>query len=203
MIVASMMVPVPILIPLAERCSLTAADVAFAKGIACICDSHDIPFPDGAFDAVVADSVLEHVCDPQRCVSEYVRVLRPGGLVFATTPFLQPVHMGAYDFTRFTFLGHRRLFRNFDEVESGGCGGPVYSSIHLFRELLLSLTDNHRAQSLLRLLGLLLTYPVRYLDPLFSRSEQSFNSGCAFFFFGKKRETAIFDREILSKFRGR
>jgi uncharacterized protein YbaR (Trm112 family) len=182
--------------------NVTYTDVAFAKNIACICDSHDLPFADQTFDAVVAEAVLEHVCDPQKCVSEYVRVLKPGGFAFATTPFLQPVHMGAYDFTRFTHLGHRRLFRQFDEIASGICGGPVYSGIHLFREQLLCLTDNHKLKSVLRLLGLLVTFPLRYLDPLFSRTMQSYNSGCAFYFFGRKRTSPIPDREIIAQFRG-
>jgi SAM-dependent methyltransferase len=185
------------------RGDVTYTDVAFAKGISCICDSHDIPYPDKSFDAVVADSVLEHVCDPQRCVSEFMRILKPGGFVFASTPFLQPVHMGAYDFTRFTYLGHRRLFRHFDEIDSGPCGGPVYSGIHLFREQLLCLTDNHRAQTLLRLIGLLLTYPLRHLDRSFSKTSQSYNSSCAFFFLGRMREAPIPDRDLLKMFRGR
>ena len=178
-------------------------DVAFAKNVACICDAHDIPFADGSFDAVIADAVLEHVCDPQRCVAEITRVLKADGLVAATTPFLQPVHMGAHDFTRFTFLGHRRLFRNFDDIASGQCGGPLYSAIHMFRDLLLSLSDRHRLQSALRLLGLLVTYPLRFLDPMFSRTQTSYNSACAFYFFGRKRSQPISDRDILTQFRGK
>jgi SAM-dependent methyltransferase len=98
-------------------------DVAFGKHVDCICDAHDLPFADGEYDLVIACAVLEHVADPQRCVAEFHRVLRPDGMVYAVTPFLQPVHMAAYDFTRFTFVGHRRLFRYFDDIESGVMGG--------------------------------------------------------------------------------
>ena len=50
-------------------------------------------------------------------------MLKDDGLVYAETPFLQQVHGGPYDFTRFTHLGHRRLFRKFIELESGATAG--------------------------------------------------------------------------------
>jgi SAM-dependent methyltransferase len=177
-------------------------DVAFAANVDCICDAHDLPFEDGAFDVVYAESVLEHVCDPQRCVAEMTRVLCPTGRVLAVTPFLQPVHMGAYDFTRFTYLGHRRLFRMYDEIGSGLCGGPAYAAIHILRNAVIGLTDNRRARAILRLIMLLLTYPWRYLDPWLSRTESAYNASSAFYFCGSKRTTPIPDREILRSFRG-
>lgn len=177
-------------------------DVAFASGVDCICDAHDLPFEDGSFDIVYVESVLEHVCDPQRCVGEITRVLASGGRVFAMTPFLQPVHMGAHDFTRFTYLGHRRLFRMYDELGSGMCGGPGYSAIHILRNVVSGLTDSHTPKSVLKLAMLLLTYPMRYLDPLLARTTSAYNTASAFYFCGIKRETPIPDREILEFFRG-
>lgn len=43
-------------------------------------------YPAGRFDVVVASELLEHVPDPQTVVSEVARILRPGGLFWATTP---------------------------------------------------------------------------------------------------------------------
>ena len=43
-------------------------------------------FPEGHFDVVVASEVLEHVPDPGEMLREILRVLRPGGLLWATTP---------------------------------------------------------------------------------------------------------------------
>jgi ubiquinone/menaquinone biosynthesis C-methylase UbiE len=43
----------------------------------------DLPYPDNAFDACLADTVLQHVPDPARVVSEMARVTRPGGRVAA------------------------------------------------------------------------------------------------------------------------
>jgi SAM-dependent methyltransferase len=43
-------------------------------------------YPEGHFDVVIASEVLEHVPDPAGMLREILRVLRPGGLLWATTP---------------------------------------------------------------------------------------------------------------------
>ena len=99
-------------------------DIRWTSRAALLADVHQIPFEDGSFDGVVLQAVLEHVLDPARAVAEAHRVLRPGGLIYAETPFLQHVHAGAHDLTRFTHVGHRRLFRGFAEIDSGAASGP-------------------------------------------------------------------------------
>jgi 2-polyprenyl-3-methyl-5-hydroxy-6-metoxy-1,4-benzoquinol methylase len=47
---------------------------------------HEIGYPSDLFDVVVASEVIEHVHDTDAFVSECSRVLRPGGLFYATTP---------------------------------------------------------------------------------------------------------------------
>lgn len=111
-------------------------DIYPSPSVAIICDGHSLPFADGSFNGVLIQAVLEHVLEPQRVVNEIERVLEPDGLVYAETPFLQAVHMGAHDFTRFTKSGHRWLFRRFTEVDSGTVLGPgvvaLWSINHLF-----------------------------------------------------------------------
>ncbi|HDO25131.1 MAG TPA: methyltransferase domain-containing protein, partial [Nitrospirae bacterium] len=105
------------------KIELLETDVFFGPRTAAIVDAHCIPFKDNTFDGVVIQAVLEHVVDPALCVKEIHRVLKDNGFVYSETAFMQQVHGGSFDFTRFTHLGHRLLFRQFQKIESGAvCG---------------------------------------------------------------------------------
>jgi len=61
-------------------------DIQRSKGIdARVGDVRELPFPDGAFDLVVAAWMLYHVADVDRALAELARVLRPGGRLAAVT----------------------------------------------------------------------------------------------------------------------
>jgi SAM-dependent methyltransferase len=45
-----------------------------------------LPFAEGTFDIVVSMDVIEHVPEPAPWLAEATRVLRPGGVLFLTTP---------------------------------------------------------------------------------------------------------------------
>ena len=177
-------------------------DVAFGANVQCIADAHDLPFVSQSFDACFAIAVLEHVADPYRCVQEISRVLKPSGYVYAETPFMQPVHMGAYDFTRFSYLGHRRLFRSFSEVAAGIVGGPGVSAGQMLNYAISSLSDRAAYRRWLKLIGLLLTYPLRSLDRLSYGNLSAYDSASGFYFFGQLSKEPISDRELITLFRG-
>lgn len=47
-------------------------------------DAQVVPFPDDSFDTVIANHMLYHVPDRQRTYAEVRRVLKPGGIFYAT-----------------------------------------------------------------------------------------------------------------------
>lgn len=181
---------------------LIESDVAIAPRTQVVCDGHDLPFKDQTIDAVIVQAVLEHVLDPQRCVAEIHRVLKPGGLVYADTPFMQQVHAGQFDFTRFTRLGHRRLFRNFEEVSSGISCGPGSALAWSLRYFLCSWSDSKRYRALASVVSRCLFWWLKYCDRFLAKRDAANDAASAFFFLGRKSEQALTDRELLTQYRG-
>jgi len=72
----------------AMRAEGDGAPPAAAAAIAA--DATRLPFPDGAFDAVIAAEILEHVPDDAAAMAEIARVLRPGGTAAVTVPAWLP-----------------------------------------------------------------------------------------------------------------
>ena len=49
-------------------------------------DAMQLPFADAQFDLIVAMDMLEHLPDDEKALSEFQRVLKPGGCIIATVP---------------------------------------------------------------------------------------------------------------------
>ncbi|HVG24177.1 MAG TPA: methyltransferase domain-containing protein [Thermoanaerobaculia bacterium] len=172
-------------------------DIYASPATQLVADAHHIPLEPGSVDAVIIVAVLEHVLDPGAVVAEIHRVLKPQGAVYAETPFLQHVHEGPYDFTRFTASGHRYLFREFEEVLSGLSGGPG-------TQLVWSLESFVRAVTRSRLLGRitrLLFHWLRFADALVPE-RHSIDGASAFWFLGTKSEVAVAPKEMVAYYRG-
>ena len=177
---------------------LVGTDIYLSPYVNFVADSHYLPFKNETFDGVVIQAVLEHVVDPPLVVSEIHRVLKADGFVYAETPFMQQVHEGAYDFTRYTVLGHRYLFKNFDRLDTGGLDGVGVALAWSLRSFIHAVTRS-------RLAAKLIFVPLRYFlalaekiaDP---RSLHDANSGS--YFLGKKSEKTIVHKELIKEYQG-
>ncbi|MBJ6985298.1 methyltransferase domain-containing protein [Luteimonas sp. MC1750] len=71
-------------------------------------DAGRLPFPDASIDTVLLLEVLEHLRHPEAALPEIARVLKPGGVLLMTLPFLYPVHDAPHDYQRYTAHGLQR-----------------------------------------------------------------------------------------------
>lgn len=75
---------------------------------------------DGSVGTMICTSVLEHVQNPWKVAAQFARVVRPGGLLFVTAPWIFPIHEHPADYWRFTTDGLRALFGEaFAEISAG------------------------------------------------------------------------------------
>lgn len=65
-------------------------------------DAAMLPFASATFDAVICAELLEHVADPVSVLTQVWQVLKPGGRLLISVPFLYRIHGDPYDFGRYT-----------------------------------------------------------------------------------------------------
>ncbi len=179
-----------------EAAQVTETDVWIGPRTMLVCDGHDLPFADACFDAVVCQAVLEHVLDPARVVAEMRRVLVPDGLLYVEVPFMQQVHEGAHDFTRFTYVGLRSLLRDFDEVAAAPVCGPAMALAWSVRYL--ATTVFGRAGRLVTLL----TFWLPRLDRFLIDRPGAMDAASGIGVLGRRREQPLDDAAVVAAYRG-
>jgi len=127
------------LLPAGARC--TSMDVVGNPyGVADLVTNEFLPFPDASFDLVTCFEAFHYVEDPRHGVGELRRVLRPGGAVLVSVPFV-------WEYDR-TILEHRYtgpeladLFRDWDRVRVVENGGRAIAWATLTGSLLMKARD--------------------------------------------------------------
>lgn len=80
-------------------------------------DGKTFPFSNHDFDCAISSQVLEHVFEPDDFLKELSRVLKFGGTLLLTVPFIWEEHEQPYDFGRYSSFGLKAILeRNGFEV---------------------------------------------------------------------------------------
>lgn len=185
-----------------DRIDIIETDVSFGPRTKIIADAHSLPFKNKSFDGVIVQAVLEHVIDPKLCVKEITRVIKNKGYVYAETPFMQQVHMAPYDFTRFTYIGHRNLFSHYSVIKSGSAIGPGSALAWSYLYFLMSFSSNKIIKYILATFAFLTSFWLKYFDYLLINKDDALDAASAYFFIFKKSKTPFSKDEIINQYRG-
>lgn len=116
-----------------------SGDIAPTNSTTVVLDAAALPVADRVVDAVLALEVLEHMPDPQTLLNEAARVLRPGGRLVVTVPFMFGVH-DFRDYYRYAPLGFSEMLGKcgLSLIETVQRGGTFVAATGLVRNLLLN-----------------------------------------------------------------
>ena len=160
-----------------ELINITSIDLVGTENVDYIIDAHYLPFKAKAFDAVWIQAVLEHVVSPESVVKEIFRVIKNDGIVYSEISFMQQIHMGKNDFTRYTGFGHRFLFKEFKTIDISINGGPGVSLAWYIKYFIWSLTN----EKIANYLSIFPFFILRLIDKLLSK-RKSWDSSSGFLF---------------------
>ena len=160
---------------------ITSIDIIGNENIDYIADAHYLPFKNETFDAVWIQAVLEHVVSPENVVKEIFRILKNDGIVYSEIPFMQQIHMGKNDFTRYSASGHRYLFKNFEKINIGVNNGPGTTLAWSLKYFIWSFS-NEKISNYLSILPFLF---LRLFDKLINE-KSSWDGASGFYFIGRK-----------------
>lgn len=178
------------------------SDIDVRADVDLFCDGHDLPFVDSVFDAVVTTAVLEHVLYPEQVAAEIHRVLKAGGLLYSELPFMQQVHEGAYDFTRYTLSGHRRLFNGFDEIDSGMVAGPATVLVWAIENFVLAFLSGPVVRKVAKGIARFLFSWIKHFDRFLQNRPEAMDGASCTYFLGRKIDGRVPDTEIIARYVG-
>ena len=143
-------------------------------------DGQTIPLDDASIDCAIATEVFEHCPELEVVLKEIWRVLKPGGILFFTVPFLWNLHEVPYDEYRYTPFSLQRHLKNsgFSTIEIKALGGWDASLA-----IILGLWTRRRylkkgkISKMLKLIFSYLLLPIVYILNVCDRSPKDFQEG--------------------------
>jgi len=153
-----------------------------------VADIADLPFKDNSVDAIVCESVLEHVKNPWAIVREMKRILKPKGIIYLSVPFIAGFHSSPDDYYRWSKQGLRELLKDFKEEEIGVRSGPTSGMLSVVNEwiaIILSFGLKPLHQIILMILTIV-TFPLKFPDYFISKFSTSQNIAFGFYYIGRK-----------------
>jgi len=100
-----------------DPASYTGVDISSGPGVDVVCDASRLldKFDEGSIDLLVSTELMEHVKDWRKVISNFKRVLKPGGWLLMTTRSKGvPYHGYPFDFWRYEVGDVGHIFSDFE-----------------------------------------------------------------------------------------
>ncbi|MCU7919843.1 MAG: class I SAM-dependent methyltransferase [Candidatus Thiodiazotropha sp. (ex Epidulcina cf. delphinae)] len=129
-------------------------------------NAQQLPFAERCADAALLLEVAEHLPKPQQALVEIARIVKPGGSLYFSAPFVYPLHDRPHDYHRFTRFGILQLLtaNGFEIQELVEHGNPLTAALQLLNLALLEAVRDMAEHSFFAsALLALMSYPITLL----------------------------------------
>jgi SAM-dependent methyltransferase len=178
--------------PLGAR--LFCVDIEAGPDVDIVADAHDLHMIDGnSVDCVVAVGVLLHCRIPEKVISEFRRILKPGGVLYIGVPFISP-HPGFPPvFQFFSMEGLEARCADFEKIDCGFNRGPASTMSYLllyFTSILFSFNSKTLFSVNMYFFAWLFFW-IKYLDVFIARYQHARLFYTESYFIGRKFQSAV------------
>jgi len=166
-------------------------DIFPFKNVNIVADATVLPFKDNSIDMLISESTIEHTPNAENAIREMCRVVKPGGFVYISIPFIMPFHASPNDYSRLTHEGLKQKFSNFTPRKVGALGGPA-SALVTFLMYFLALPFSLISEATYNLATyffMAILSPLRIFDLLFNLFPRSIEVSAFIYFIGEKKQT--------------
>jgi SAM-dependent methyltransferase len=164
-------------------------DIEPGPGVDIVADAHDLHMVDAnSADCVVCVGVLLHCRNPDKVISEFHRILKPGGILYITSPFVSPHPRVPAVYYFFSVEGLEATCARFVKIQGGFNRGPASAMSYLLVEFCSVLFSFNRKALLSFNLYIFswLFFWIKYLDAFIARYDDARFFYSASYFIGRK-----------------
>ena len=168
-----------------------SVDIFNYPGIDYCAYAEKLPFKDNSVDMVVSSSAIEHFKSMRNAYGEFERVVKPGGIIFISAPFIYPFHAEPSDYHRWSANGLIDDFSRFESIESGGYAGP-HSAMHAVLSAYLAWMFSFGSHTIYMMWNLIfgwLLFPLQIADRLRGQYRKSTPVDALAYFVGRKKQS--------------
>lgn len=165
-------------------------DIFPLKNVDIVADAAELPFKDGSVDMLISESTIEHTPNAESAIREMRRVVKPGGFVYISIPFIMPFHASPNDYSRLTHEGLKQKFYDFTPKKVGALGGPA-SALVTFLMYFFALpfsVISESAYNLATYFFMAVLSPLRIFDLVFNLFPRSIEVSAFIYFIGEKEK---------------